>query len=374
MSSFNEIAEVQTPPVLGLPASAYTTQEFMLLEQSRLFPHQWMAIGFAHDVPKPGDIQAVDSAAGKSLLMVRGEDSEIRVFHNFCRHRGMRLVADQTRGARNILCPYHAWCYGLDGKLIRIPHRHGFGTAGLEPGDPAGLERVRSVIWNGIVFANLSGTAPAFADFIAPLEKMWARFDFSLLVPGDSTTFELEGNWKLAIENFIDIYHVPFVHPALNEYIDITAHQFIQEGPVLGQGSETSLPTDVAAGKLPYFPRLTQSQKNTIEAISLFPNLLLTVFGDNLRAILIEPTGPRSCRERVEIFFVGEESLAPELEEFRNIIAARFPAFNKEDIGVVEGLQRNFESSAFNYAHFLEFFDDNVKCFQQRVAKACAQT
>lgn len=373
MSSPNAISGGQTEEVHGLPASAYTSREFMLREQSRLFPHHWMAVGFAHDIPQPGDTRAVNSAAGKSLLMVRGDDGEVRVFHNYCRHRGMRLVTEQTRGSRNIVCPYHAWCYGLDGALIRIPHRRGFGRPGVEPGDPSGLEEVRTTVWTGIVFVNLSGTAPEFSEFIAPLEKRWAPFDFSLLVPGTSMIFELEGNWKLAIENFIDIYHVQFVHPSLNEYIDITKHQFIREGEVvLGQGSETNFPTDEGAGKLPVFPGLTSSQKNTIEAISLFPNLLLTVFGDNLRAILIEPTSTRSCRERVEIFFVGEEALAPELAEFRTIVSNRFPVFNKEDIGVVEGLQQNFESSAFDHAHFLEFFDDNVQCFQQRVAKACA--
>ena len=142
---------------------------------------------------------------------------------------------------------------------------------------------------------------------------------------------------------------------------------------MLGQGSETCQPTDRAAGKLPVFPDITESQKNTITAISLFPNLLLTAFGDNLRAILIEPTGVGSCRERVEIFFVGEQALDPALEEYRAIVSARLPAFNLEDIGVVEGLQRNFENSAFDRAWFLPSFDANVQCFQQRVARVCAQ-
>ena len=357
----------------GLPSSAYTTADFMSLEQTRLFSRNWMPIGFAHDVPEPGDIRSVASAAGKSLLMVRGDDGELRVFHNYCRHRGMRLVAEETRGVKNIVCPYHAWCYGLDGQLIRIPHRHGFGRHAVEPGDPAGLEEVRCTVWIGIVFVDLGGTAGEFSEFVAPLANRWAHFDFSLLVPGTSMTFDLNGNWKLAIENFIDIYHVQFVHPALNDYIDITQHQFISEGEVLlGQGSESCEPTDAGAGKLPMFPGLTSSQEATIEAVSLFPNLLLTVFGDNLRVILVEPTGIDSCHERVEIFFVGEQALVPELDEFRAIVSARFPSFNKEDIGVVEQLQHNFETSAFEHAHFLEFFDDNVQRFQQRIAAACA--
>ena len=360
-------------PSGGLNACAYTTTEFMALEQTRLFSRFWMPIGFSHDVPDSGDIKAVATAAGKSLLMVRGGDGELRVLHNYCPHRGMRLVAEETRGANNIVCPYHAWCYGLNGELLRIPHRYGFGKHGVEAGDPAGLKPVRCVVWTGIVFVDLSGIAPDFSEFIAPLAKRWKHFDLSLLVPGTSMVFEVDGNWKLAVENFIDIYHVPFVHPALNSYIDVSQHQFIADGDfVLGQGSETYQPTDSGAGQLPMFPDLTASQAATIEAVSLFPNLLLTVFGDNLRIILIEPTSTRSCRERVEIFFVGEQALTCELEEARSIVSERFPVFNQEDVGVVEQLQRNFESSAFEHAHFLDFFDANVRHFQQQVATACA--
>ena len=372
MSTTHEKTSHQAPSG-GLNASAYTSAEFMSLEQTRLFSRHWMPIGFSHDVPEPGDIKAVATAAGQSLLMVRGADGNLRVLHNYCPHRGMRLVADESRGAHNIVCPYHAWCYGLDGKLLRIPHRHGFGKHAVEPGDPAGLEPVRCVVWTGIVFVDLSANAPDFDDFIAPLAKRWKHFDLSLLVPGTSMTFEVEGNWKLAVENFIDIYHVPFVHPALNSYIDVSQHEFISEGDVLlGQGSETYQPTDAGSGQLPMFPDLTTSQAATIEAVSLFPNLLLTVFGDNLRVILIEPTSTRSCRERVEIFFVGHQALDAELAQARAIVSERFPVFNLEDVGVVEQLQRNFESSAFEHAHFLDFFDANVRRFQQRVAIACS--
>ena len=82
-------------------------------------------------------------------------------------------------GSKNIVCPYHAWCYGLDGQLIRIPHRHGFGRHAVEPGDPAGLEEVRCTVWIGIVFVDLGGTAGEFSEFVAPLANRWAHFDFS---------------------------------------------------------------------------------------------------------------------------------------------------------------------------------------------------
>ena len=310
------------------------------------------------------------SATGRPLLLVRDREQRLGVFHNYCRHRGMRLVDESIRGRANIICPYHAWCYDLDGRLLRIPHRYGFGQHGQEPKDIPGLNPVRSALWNGIVFVDLSGQAPAFETYIAPLARRWAHYDFSHLVPGASMSFDVDGNWKLAIENFIDIYHVPYVHPSLNEYINITEHEFIWEGEVVvGQGGGIE-PTDEGVGKLPVFPNLTLTQEATIEAISLFPNLLLTVFSDNLRAILVQPTGPGTCHERVEIFFVNEQALAPKLDKYRSIVAERFPAFNEEDVGVVGQLQTSFETSAFERAHFSGFFDVNVHRFQQLVARA----
>ena len=118
-------------------------------------------------------------------------------------------------------------------------------------------------------------------------------------------------------------------------------HYFVKEGEyVVGQGSAAYAPRDEGAGRLPEFPDLDATQAATIEALSVFPNLLVTVFGDNLRFILITPTGPSTCRERVEIFFAGEAALAPALARERETVVERFPAFNREDVDLVRRLQQ----------------------------------
>lgn len=357
----------------GLPADAYHGDAFFRLERQRLFAHQWFALGLAGDVPNPGDILPVSSASGRPLLMVRGEDGNLRVFHNYCRHRGMRLVDETRSGQQRIVCPYHAWCYDLSGALVRRPHYGGFGIHEHDPRDGPGLDPVRSAVWNQVVFVNLDPEAPDFEQAIAPLDRRWAYYDFSRLVHGASLSFEVPANWKLAVENFIDIYHVPYVHPALNSYLPMQEHYFVKEGEhVVGQGSAAYAPRDEGAGRLPEFPDLNAEQAATIEALSVFPNLLVTVFSDNLRFILIEPTGPGTCRERVEIFFAGEAALAPALAAERETVVARFPAFNREDVDLVGRLQQSFESAAFERAHFSEFFDANVHHFQRMVAHACA--
>ena len=369
-----ERIEGPTDAAAGLPTAAYTSEEWQRLERSTLFARQWFALGFVHDVPNPGDARPVMSAAGRPLILARDGGGEIRVLHNYCRHRGMKLLDQPAEGLRNIVCPYHAWSYALDGRLQRVPHRHGIGRHENDPADLPGLETVRHEIWNGVVFVDLSGVAPALERSIGPLAARWSHYDFSQLVPGASLSFEVEGNWKLAIENFIDIYHVPYVHPSLNQYNAMKDHYFIREGDfVVGQGSREFVPTDAGAARLPTFPNLTADQVTTLEAISVFPNMLITVFADNLRIILVEPTGPGSCRERVEVFFVGEEALAPGLADPRQVVVERFPAFNREDMEVVRRLQVSFETSAFEQAHFSAFFDANVHQFQSMVGRACVR-
>ena len=241
--------------VRGLPTWAYTSEEFALLERESLFARSWHAVGFCHDVPEAGDVFPVLSPAGRALLLVRDETNVVRVFHNFCRHRGMRLVDAPAKSRRNIVCPYHAWSYALDGSLLRIPHRHGFGKHAECPTDVSGLAPVRTALWAGIVFVDLSGQAAPFDEYISPLRKRWSHYDLDLLRSGTDMKFDVAGNWKLAIENFIDIYHVPYVHPSLNQYNNMTDHYFIDSGVVVGEGNNAYYPSDAGAGKLPGVPQ-----------------------------------------------------------------------------------------------------------------------
>jgi len=370
-SQIPEQAPDDTATAAGLPSVAYYSDAFMQLERDQLFSTTWHAIGFAHDIPTPGSVYPVMSAAGCALLLCRDQAGDIHVFHNYCRHRGMRLVDEVKTNCRKLVCPYHAWCYELDGTLSRVPHKHGYGKHDDAGDNLPGLARVRSEVWAGIVFVDLSGAAVDFDVHMAPLSRRWARYDFDELRHGRSFEFDVPGNWKLAIENFIDIYHVPYVHPALNKYNDMTDHYFVHDGIVLGQGNREVKPTDNGAHKLPEFRDLAAEARHTMEAICLFPNLLLTVFADNLRAILVEPTSATTCHERVSVWFVGDEAMTPALEHYRNVVADRFPVFNIEDVEVVRRLQRSFESSGFESAHFNPFFDVNVFEFQQLIAGYC---
>lgn len=355
-----------------LPAEAYCDPGFLVAEQRHVFSKAWVCIGTLDDVANPGDVHPV-SLAGKALIITRARDGEIRVFHNYCRHRGMRLVTQSCSGQSRLVCPYHAWSYRLDGTLVGTPHiggpdAHDAKALGIDL--PEGLEPVRSAIWHQLIFADLSGAARRFEDFIAPLASRWADYDFSCLRRSGGATYELECNWKLAVENFIDVYHLPTVHPGLNSYSAMDDHYYLVEEHLYGQGNAEVRPDDRAVGRMPCFPDLPQSKRTTLESLCLFPNLLITVTCDYLRLIIVDPTGPRQCRERVEIYVAGDPALAPDLADERRTLLSRFAAFNVEDVEICQRLQRSMEGSNYRSGAFSPFFDRAVRRFQQSVIEA----
>ena len=350
-----------------LPGEAYTTERFLEIERRTLFSSRWICIGLVDDVPEPGDATPLE-VAGRSVILTRDRAGAVHVFHNYCRHRGLKILAGPVRGRSRFTCPYHAWTYALDGRLLRAPHFDGPGRHRADPVD--GLARVRNAVWHRLVFVNLSGDAQEFADYIAPLERRWARYDLSALRHAESRSCDIAANWKLAVENFIDYYHLPYVHKGLNSYSAMQDHYPIREGDIfLGQGNASYAPSDEATGGLPAFPGLDAAERSVTEAICLFPNLLVTLFDDNLRIILVEPDGAGRCRERIEVFVVGDEAMAPALAPVRSALVQRFQSFNVEDIAIVEGLQDAFATTAFDGGCLSPAFDANIHRFHRLIAE-----
>ncbi len=172
------IAETMTRPIeqaACLPGFAYNDESFMRLEGERIFRRSWVSIGFAHQVGPPGHVLPT-RVAGQPLIMVRGLDGQLRVFHNVCRHRGAQLVtAEGAQPMKVIACPYHRWTYELDGSCRIAPFWYRNERIALRPApdDDYGLIEVRARVWLDIVFVDLSGTAPPFEEIIAPLAAKW---------------------------------------------------------------------------------------------------------------------------------------------------------------------------------------------------------
>ena len=202
---------------VGLPNRCYTDEQFLSHEYEQLFKPGWVAVGVGSEIPDTGDAIPV-LVAGVPLIIIRDSEHHISAFHNVCSHRGVKLLDKPCSRKRMLVCPYHAWSYGLDGRLIVTPN---FGGEGEHKPDgfnqeSYGLKPVQTSLWLDVIFVNLSGTAEPLGKFFEPLNKRWQDYDFSALCHGgidDSTIIqELQTNWKIVAENFLDTYHLPVVH------------------------------------------------------------------------------------------------------------------------------------------------------------------
>ncbi|MEL7542265.1 MAG: aromatic ring-hydroxylating dioxygenase subunit alpha [Pseudomonadota bacterium] len=362
----------------GLPNAFYGDPDVHAQETQLVFHDNWACIGFGKDAPNPGDATPVNHL-GIPLLLVRDREGTLRVFQNVCRHRGMILVDEPTNIKGVIACPYHAWCYEMNGKLRATPHVGGPGKNVDDNIDRAtlGLIEVRSHVWMDVVFVNVSGEAPAFEDAMAPLLARWSEFhDQPIHHGGPESSFKLtvQTNWKLAIENYCESYHLPWVHPGLNSYSRLEDHYHINEpGVFSGQGTVVYNPKlDDTGRSFDNFANLSEKWDTGAEYISLFPNLMLGIHRDHYYAIRIEPVSQTETIEHVEIYYVNEEMCASPMADLRAKNAALWKGIFEEDIFVVEGMQAGRAAPGFDGGKFSPAMDEPTHTFHHWVASQFA--
>ncbi|MEZ5863030.1 MAG: aromatic ring-hydroxylating dioxygenase subunit alpha [Geminicoccaceae bacterium] len=352
----------------------YTDPAFFEAELDRVWGGGWCCIGFAADVPEPGHVALV-RLGRRPLLLARDRDGRLRVFWNVCRHRGMTLVEAPARLKGVIRCPYHSWCYALDGALRTTPHVGGPGRSSDPAIDRAtlGLIEARSAEWLGCVFVDLSGTALPFAEHIAPLARRWADFaDRPLFAGGADCRFDLEveSNWKLAVENYCESYHLPWVHPGLNSYSRLEDHYDIIEPGCSGQGTRAYRPMLAAdGGRLPRFADLASQWDEGAEYAALYPNLLLGVHKDHTFALRLDPLAVDRTAEHVALWFADGTALDAEHAPLRQALARLWREVFAEDIGVVEGMQRGRHATGFDGGVLSPAMDGATRAFHLWVAE-----
>ena len=362
----------------GLPNEFYTSEEFARFERDHLLAKTWLCVGVGHHVPGPGDVRPV-KILGLPLLLLRDLKGDIKVFHNVCSHRGVELVSNPGTVKRTFVCPYHSWCYGLDGSLRATPSIGGPGVNDCEGFEHAkhGLRAVRTAVWFDVVFVNLSGDAPDFTNFIAPLAERWKDFDPGVLRhggPDSALQFDLQCNWKLVVENFCDAYHLPWVHPGLNAYSRIEDHYNIElDGRFAGQGTRVYAPQLAEDGsRFPIFPNLSGHWLKGAEYVALFPNVLLGIHADHFYAVYIEPVSADRTIGHFEIYYVGDAPLGDTYAPLRASNSRGWRAVFAEDQDIVERLQRGRASPAFGGGVFSPVMDGPTHCFHKWAARGLA--
>ncbi len=299
----------------GLPRVAYTSREFLELEYERVFKPSWTFVGFGHDIPHPGDVFPA-SAAGLPILLIRNREGEVNAFHNVCRHRGVQLVAEPNSMKRVIVCRYHGWTYDLDGNLVNTPHFGGFREPSVPGFDPCnyGLKAVRCAEWRHWLFVNLDGQAPPLDEHIEPIERHLKDYDLDSLRHVDRIfSNTINANWKFIIENYMEPYHVPYVHAGTTAGQPLEDHVCITDGKCVGSYVKVDEPKKPSGKGQRTVTEGPETLDTSAYYLDLFPNFGLSTFRDAAITVLMVPEAPDRTRWQLDLYFYGHVADDPEV-------------------------------------------------------------
>ena len=376
-----KIKEVSKPieEAHGLPNECYTSSKYLKIERERVFNDKWAVIGVGSSIPNPGDALPYN-LLGIPLVILRDKQNGIRVFHNVCSHRGFKLLEEPCSLKNVISCPYHYWSYDFEGKLIATPHIGGLNIHESKKFDKSksNLKEVRSKVWMDIIFVNINNNEIEFNEYVKPLEDRWSKFiskeDQNLLInPKDYGYFSLDvkSNWKFAIENYCESYHLPTIHPELNKISNISDHYHIQGLPnrFAGQGSKKYNQLIKKNKTFDNFKKWPKDLSKNSEYIALFPNVMIGLHIDHFYAFWLEPISINQTKEHLAMYYVGNNSAnGDEFKSMRKENARIWKNVMSEDIKAVEGMQKGRNSPAYNGGNFSPVMDNPTHQFHKWTA------
>lgn len=329
-------------------------------ELEHLFYRNWICVAREEELPSSGDF-LTRSIGREHLLLTRTAAGLVRGFYNLCRHRGTRVVLEpRGTGAHSFLCPYHAWSYDLEGRLIGAPH-----TKALEAFDRAehGLHPVRLERWGGFVWANLEPEGPSLAEALGPFFQQFARFPFAELRCGGRQTYEVEANWKILVENFSECYHCAPVHPGLNRltpYLSGRNDAVFRTGkdPRLFAGGYMEFTKDFTSmtrtgyTRRPVLPGMSEADRRRVYYYVLFPNLFWSIHPDYLMIHRAWPVSPTHSRVENEFYFLPETMAAAGFDP--SDAMELWDEINRQDWKVCELAQEGTGSRAWKGGRYSE--------------------
>jgi phenylpropionate dioxygenase-like ring-hydroxylating dioxygenase large terminal subunit len=325
------IDELATPaPGRNLPPHVFTSPEVFALEQRAIFGKSWVHVADVCDLPERGSYIAAQIGATPVLVLRDRTTGELRAYLNACRHRGAQLLEGRGACDKQIKCPYHAWSYGLDGKLLGVPFREELAHCDLSQ---MNLVPVRVGTVGPLVFACLDPDAPELAEWVGELPDTIARAGAAAWKPAFELTYELAANWKVFVENANDGYHVQFVHDVLTDAIvlDPATTQTVLE-PHSAYTWARINPS--------YIPPDADPAQMKVRFGCVFPNLIPVLGPNELTYIRVDPIAHDRLRLFARSYDPGDEESAP-LRAFRQVA---FERTTDQDIAVVLRTQRGLNA------------------------------
>ena len=364
MSREKNLVKIKKPKnlstIFGLPSKCYTDENFWKKECETVLANGWLFVGFAHELKKPGDVNPL-FIANKPILLLRDNNNEIKAFHNVCSHRCLKLVNEKKNVGKIIRCPYHSWSYDLSGKLKAAPHIGGTNNhnpTGFNYSDH-GLKPIEIHIWHDWIFINLNGKAKKFEDYAKPLMNKFDDIDLRKLRHATTLDFgKINTNWKFLIENFIEPYHVQFVHKSTTNQ-PLKDHYTIVDGLCYGSG--------VNVDKEDF--KNSSALSVTSKYLSLFPNFIIgTYFPNQIGVYLNVPISPSITSQKRVIYTTDDKDMSKkEIKMTKNI----WWSVHKEDHEMCERLQEGRYSPESNDGGLLSpIWEKGVQAFQKLIVDA----
>ncbi|MGE0118164.1 MAG: aromatic ring-hydroxylating dioxygenase subunit alpha [Dongiaceae bacterium] len=355
--------------VRGLPAWTYFNAELTELEYERLIRPSWQFVCHVNQLRKPGDFATLDMLRD-SIVAIRGRDGVVRAFANACRHRGSKLLdgAGSCRG--RITCPYHGWSYGFDGRLAAVPSEKTF--RGIDKSE-LGLKPVEVEVLLGLVFVRVTGPGASLAEMWGDFVEVARPYRLEEMEPVDAPWIGTwQCNWKVAVDNNLENYHVPVGHPGYHRMLDndllgvINEHGVAYSKSVLRDKPSTHWTERMYQKLAPdVLTDLPEDVRRTWLFFSMVPNIGIDIYPDSMDVFQILPAGAETCTMRYPVF--RRPDARREMKVLRYLNARINTQVGLEDQVLSERVQMGLRNHGYepgplsDYEHAIKDFHDRIR-------------
>ena len=336
-----------------IPSAWYTDPRFHELDRDAVFAATWQYVADARQLARPGDHIVAADVAEQPIIVVRGADGTLRAFYNVCRHRGGPL-AMKDGNADMLICKYHGWTYRLDGMLRGVPH---FNRVELFDKRNYGLTPVHVAEWEGLVFVCLAERPKPLEGCVKDIRERIAPTRLGTLRFARRVEYDVRANWKVYVDNFLEGYHVPYVHPELYTLYDFDAYvtevhdwYSVQLGPLTDDRNVYT----TGGGEALYY--------------QIFPNLMLNVVPGRLQSNVVIPVAPDRCKVIFRYYY--DDVTSPAAQQRIEADIAFSDKVQQEDGEICERVQRGLGSRAYDKGRFSVRFEEGVHHFQTLLKRA----
>jgi choline monooxygenase len=349
--------DLETTPIeraWTIPSRWYTDPAFHAIDADAVFARTWQGVGHLAQVREPG-MYFTTTVADSPVIVLRDKEGVLRAFYNVCRHRGGPLATEAAGCVKALTCQYHGWTYLLDGSLRGVPR---WDRVDLFDKKDYGLTPIRVETWQDQVFVNLDAQAAPLAGFVDGIAERIAPVRLDAMTFVKRIDYEVACNWKVYVDNFLEGYHVPYVHPELMKLYDfrqyateLFPHHSLQWSPL----APGDAPYDIRPGDNAYY-------------YCLFPNYMLNILPGRVQTNLVVPVGHDRCRVEFSFFYrdatgpAAERSIADDLDYSDRV--------QREDMDICAHVQRGLGSRAYDRGRFSVDAEQGVHHFQEGLRAA----